>query len=290
LITTAGIERRDTNGFRYARTEGMTSRATTSQLIQVRADPSDEVILISSRGRAWRNQVGFIPEKALFEQMGLQRGERVVGAAVKPSSDQRLVVGTKAGRIKRTEVGDLNLTSGSWSAVVGLPEADDEVLFADFAGDDAEVVFATAGGQVLRTSAGDVNPQASGTARGVAGISLKKGDHLVAGTVIKAADADTTYLVVISEEGYAKRIHLGEYPKQGRATQGVQTLRVTATTGAVATVAFGTAEEGLDVVFADGKRWYAPAEDVPVENRYNQGKRIVPVWEADGPIVAAVVI
>ena len=48
--------------------------------------------------------------------------------------------------------------------------------------------------------------------------------------------------------------------------------------------------DGLDVVFGDGKRFSMPAEAVPVENRYNQGKRLVPVWEAEAPVVAAVVL
>jgi DNA gyrase subunit A len=290
LVTTGGVERRDAAGFRYARTDGMTSRATTAQLLQVRAEPKDELFFVSSRGRGWRNPVGFVPEKALFEQLGLQKGEAIVGAGVFPPADRLLVAATRAGRIKRTAVADLGFAAAQWVTVVGLPDADDEVLVAAFADDAAEVVFATAGGLVLRTSAGDVNPQASGSARGVAGIALRKGDRLVAAAVVAAGDVEKTQVFVISEEGYAKRIPLAEYPKQGRAGQGVQTLRITPTTGGVAAVAFGNPEDGLDVVFADGKRWFSPAANVPEQNRYNQGARLVPVWDADAPIAGAVVI
>jgi DNA gyrase subunit A len=290
LVTTGGVERRDSAGFRYARTEGITSRATTTQLLQVRADPTDEIVFVSSGGRGWRKAVGFVPEKALFEQIGLERGERIVGASVFPPEAKYLVALTRAGRIKRTEVSDLALVPGNWSTLVGLPEEDDSVVAAAFAGDEAEVIFATAGGHVLRTSAGDVNPQASGSARGVAGISVKKGDRVVAAAVVPAEAAEAAWVFVVSEEGFVKRVPLADYPAKGRATQGVQTLRVTAKTGKVAAVALGSAEDGLDVVFADGKRFYIAASDVPAENRYNQGDQLVPVWEAEGPVTEAVVI
>jgi DNA gyrase subunit A len=44
LVTTGGLERRPLEGFRYARTDGLTSRATTSQLAQARLDPTDTVL------------------------------------------------------------------------------------------------------------------------------------------------------------------------------------------------------------------------------------------------------
>lgn len=290
LVTTGGIERRDRSGFRYAPASGITSRATTSQLIQVQADPTDEIILISSKGRAWRNQVGFVPEKATFPQMGLRKGERVVGAAVLPSEGAYLVAGTRAGRIKRTRVEDLSLTNGNWATVVGLPDEDDEVLFADIAGDGAEVLFASESGQVLRTSTDEVNPQASGTARGVAGISLKTRDRLISGTVIAADRISKAWVFVISEKGYVKRVPLKEYTRQRRGTQGVRTLNITGATGKVAAVAVGPLDAGLDVIFEDGKRQHMPAKKAPAENRYNRGKKLIKVNQADGGIALAVVI
>ncbi len=290
VVTTAGIERRDSRGFRYAPSNGITSRATTSHLIQVRADPTDEVILISSKGRAWRNQVGFVPEKASFTQMGLRKDEYIVGAAVLPAAGAYLVTGTRAGRIKRTRVEDLSLTSGNWATVVGLPDENDEVLFAAIAEDGAEVLFATEGGQVLRISADEVNPQASGTARGVAGINLKQRDRLISGAIIPADEVNKTWVFIVSEKGYVKRVPLKEYTRQGRGTQGVRTLNITGSTGKVAAVAVGMLDGGLDIIFADGKRQHMPAKRVPAENRYNRGKKLIKVSKADGPIAMAVVI
>ncbi|HUG61900.1 MAG TPA: DNA topoisomerase (ATP-hydrolyzing), partial [Methylomirabilota bacterium] len=228
VLTTNGIERRDSAGFRYAPAAGLTTRATTSQILAVRAQPTDQIIFFSSAGRAWRNQVGFVPDKATFNQLGLVRGETIVGAAVQPAApsaddDQATAVfATRAGRIKRTALADLSLTAGIWSTVVGLPEEDDAVLVASIADSSAEVVFVTAGALVLRTAAGAVNPQASGTARGVAGIGLKGRDVPIAAAIVPADPADDLSVYVVSETGYVKRVPYSEYPPKGRGSQGVQ--------------------------------------------------------------------
>jgi DNA gyrase subunit A len=140
---------------------------------------------------------------------------------------------------------------------------------------------------VLRTSAAEVNPQASGSARGVAGIGVRGGDRVIAGGIVRAADVDGWAVYIVTEEGYAKRVPYSEYPAKGRGSQGVQTVRVNRTTGNVAAVALGPASAPLDVLFGDGKRFHLPAAEVPEDNRYNLGKRVVPVWDAEGPIIGA---
>ncbi len=295
LVTTAGLERRDAAGFRYAPAEGLTSRATTSQLLQLRAAPTDDILLVSSQGRAWRNAIGFVPEKAELRQLGLDKGEAIVGAAVWPNAGEAdetigLVAGTRAGRIKRTRLADLALTPGYWSAAVGLPEAGDAVLFATLAGDSAQVVFATQGGLVLRTAAGQVNPQASGSARGVAGIEVKADDRLVAGAVVPAEQVDITWVYVVTEKGFVKRVPLAEFPAKGRGSQGVLALNATPVTGRVAAIAFGPADGGLDILFANGRRQRIAGGQVPADNRYNRGKPLADLAGAEAAVVGAVVM
>ncbi len=298
VLTTNGIERRDAAGFRQARpAPGLTSRATTSQVLSVVAQPNDQIILFSSAGRAWRNQVGFVPDKATFNQLGLVRDETIVGAAVQPAQPNgaqdnlTAIFATRAGRIKRTLLGDLSLTAGIWSTVVGLPDEGDAVLVAAVAGDDAEVVFVTSSALVLRTAAGAVNPQASGTARGVAGIGLKGRDIPIAAAIVPANPSDDLSIYVISEMGYVKRVPYSEYPPKGRGSQGVQTLKITPATGRLVAAAIGPAADGsgLDLIYANGKRQRIPVEDLPADNRYRQGARLVDLLEAGAPVERAVV-
>jgi DNA gyrase subunit A len=294
LITTAGIERRPASGFRYLRTEGLTSRATTSQLFQLRADPQDEVLFVSNLGRAWRKGLGYVPEKASLRDLGLAKGETIVGAGVIPAGglpeDHCLVVGTLAGRVKRTLVSDLGFTPGHWSTIVGLPDDDDAVLFAGLAGDAADILFASQGAMVLRTPAAAVNPQASGSARGVAGFGLKKGDRLLAGRVLPEDEQERASAFIVSATGFVKRVPLSEYPSKGRGTGGVRTLNVSAKTGEVVAIAFGVDPDGLDLIFENGRRHSLTTDAVPESNRYNQGEQLVDMRAPEAPVVAVVAL
>lgn len=290
ILTTAGLERRDSTGFRYVRTDGLTTRATVSQLAQVRLDPSETVLLVSSGGRAWQHQVGFVPAKATTEMIGLARGEQVVLVAALPTAGSSLVVATAAGRVKRTLAPDLAGIRGAWQRVVGLSEADDRLLFGGIAAPRADVLFATAGGQVLRTPVDAITPQASGSARGVAAIAVGAGDRPIGGAVVNEVDAAATWVYVVTAAGFVKRVPLADYPVQGRAGKGVQTIRPNTEIGAVVAVAVGRADGGLDVLFANGRRQSIAASDVPTENRYNRGRKLVDVAAAQAEIVGAVVL
>jgi len=300
ILTTNGLERRDAAGFRYAPSDGLTSRATTSQLATARVKPADEVLLLSSGGRGWRNQVGFVPDKTTFGHLGLGRDEVVVGLEALPGGEpapgeRTLAFLTRAGRIKRTLLADLALNAGHWAAVVGLPDDGDAVLAAGLTDPGAEALFATAGGYVLRTALDAVNPQASGSARGVAGIAVRPDDRLVAAVIVPpeltggGPEAGGVWVFVVTTTGFVKRVPLAEYPHKGRGTGGVQTLKITGVTGDVAALAVGDITGGLDVLFENGKRQRIAAADVPAENRYRQGARLIALLEAGAPIVGMVV-
>jgi DNA gyrase subunit A len=317
LLTTAGIERRPAAGYRYLPGDGLTGRATASLISKVTVPPTGEVLLLSSQGRAWRQAVGFVPEKADAKELGLERGESLVAALVLPEPPAAtlgdgdaagagetggqgedagatpqvcLVLGSRSGRVKRTLLSDLGLTPGHWTTVLGLVEKGDELLFAAFAPDAADILFGTTAGQLLRTPAADVNPQASGSARGVAGIGLKGADKLLIGGVVPAEAFDKTAVYIVSEKGLVKRVPLAEYPSKGRGTGGVITLNVTAATGKVAALAIGPLAGDLDLLFANGRRQHIPAAHIPTVNRYQQGKALGLLKEAEAAVVGAVVL
>ncbi len=82
------------------------------------------------------------------------------------------------------------------------------------AGDGAHVLLYTAEGQALRIDGDAVNPQATGTATGVAGIALKAGDRLLGAAVVPKAAADEKrwQVAIVSTAGYGHRAHLAEFP------------------------------------------------------------------------------
>jgi DNA gyrase subunit A len=275
VLTPDGIQRVDATGFSYRASRSLTKQAVRDvHLAHVEVEPENEVILLSNRGRGWRGQVGFIPPESTPEELGLEQGERVIGLVI-PRPDAYLVMGTRGGKVKRTNVADLSLPDRTWGTVMGVSDGD-ELMFGHVAGDGAHILLYTAEGQLLRIDGDTINPQQTGTATGVAGISLKKGDRLLGGTVVPNAVADENkwQVVVFSETGFAHRAPLAEFSVQGRGARGVRCLRPTKSAGNVGGVAIG--QKGtIDVYLADGRRQRLETDDVPAGARDVRGERLI---------------
>jgi DNA gyrase subunit A len=110
----------------------------------------------------------------------------------------------------------------------------------------------------------------------VAGIKVRKGDHLLDGTVVSKPRAKLG-VVVISKNGFLKRIPLKEFSVHGRGGQGVLLLNQTEATGPVVAVTAGPMKGSLDLIAADGKR--QRLDEVPVTNRANRGDKLVELDE-----------
>jgi DNA gyrase/topoisomerase IV subunit A len=81
-ITTRGILRVDADRFTYKAKVGPSARAVEAHLQQLRLQPEDTLLLISNRGRAWKAPVGRVPAAATFADLGLGKGEYLIGGGV----------------------------------------------------------------------------------------------------------------------------------------------------------------------------------------------------------------
>ena len=271
VVTSQGVQRHDVSRFGYRVRPGTTSRAVEAHLLYLQSEPQDTVVLISDRGRAWWGTVGRLPRSASFEELGLSKGEQVVGLGIL-SGQCCLVLGTRQGQVKRVTAEDVRATAeASWATVIGLAGKDDGVLFAGVGGEQAQVMF-FGSGRAIRFAASTVNPQATPSARGVAGIKVRKGDRLLSGAVVSDPQADLG-VVVVSKKGYVKRMPLKEFPVKGRAGQGTLLLNQTQATGPLVAVGAGPLKGSVDLISADGKR--QRLADVPETNRANRGKKLV---------------
>jgi DNA gyrase subunit A len=271
VVTTKGLQRCDAQGFSYRVKAGTSARAVDAHRAHLRTEPDDIVVLVSSRGQAWWGSVGRLPRSASFQDLGLAANEEVAGLGILTKGDL-LVIGTRGGQVKRVKAEDVQAApEASWATVIGLTGDDDRVLFAGPGKDSSDVLFFTSS-RAIRFEAGSVNPQATPSARGVAGIKPRRGDRLLAGAVL-SPPAKQHGVVAVTETGFVKRVPLDEFPVQGRGGQGVLLLNQTKATGAVIAVGAGRIKGSVDLVAADGKR--QRLADVPVENRANRGAKLV---------------
>ena len=282
MVSTRGdIFRMSATEFNGKQTKGTSKRAVEAPLFWQQMGATDTVLLISSAGRAWRGPVGQIPPKGTLGDLGLSKEETIVGAgAIKEGAFLTLMATN--GKAKRTALADLSGVEGHWNTVMGGLGKGDRIIVAGVTDGMAEVMVVTEGAKAIRFKETDVNPQASGSATGVVAIKLGKGDAIIAGALVTDPDDQ---VVVVSENGWLKRVPLSEFPVQGRGGGGVQTLKTTKATGKVAGAAVSSETGSVNVMSARGRRCHMATKDIPVSNRLNRGEQLV---DFDGEAIEGV--
>jgi DNA gyrase subunit A len=88
-------------------------------------------------------------------------------------------------------------------------------------------------------------------------------------------------LCSVTENGYAKRTPVSEYPAQKRGGLGTITLDVSSRTGPLVAAKELLDGDELMVISASGAAVRVNAEDVPVQGRATQGKRVIGTGPGD---------
>ncbi|HSM23451.1 MAG TPA: DNA topoisomerase (ATP-hydrolyzing) [Anaerolineaceae bacterium] len=277
MIGEGGFQRVDAKGYRESVTKGKpTSRAVNIALLRATVEPEEKLLLISSQGRCWQGNTGRLPLSGTFEEIGLKRGEKIVGIGV-ATEGTKLVIGTTAGMIKRVEMTDVlsSRAEATWAAIIGLNGGGEEVLFAGVATDDSHVMICTSGNikqapRVLRFESGVINPQATPSAKGVTAIKMM-GDKLVCGLLVDPNYHKNGFAYAVTGKGHAKRVDISDFPVQGRGGQGVQLWKTNEVTGFVTGFSVGLDKDQLEIYSSKMKRLRIDGKDLPIVTRATKG-------------------
>lgn len=301
LLTQSGIQRTAARGYRDNAAIGKpTTRAVEITLQKLVCQPEDDLLLITNRGRLWMGNIGRLPEKETFAEFGLPKGETIISMA-RRTEGSLLTLITRQGSVKRTKLEDLNgRAEATWGAVIGLAEGD-EVLAAAVGAEGAHILIATAGSQnesprALRFAAAEVNPQATGSARGVAAIKMLD-DPLIGAAILEPETLEKTEIVILTAKGFAKRVALKDFTLQRRAGKGLQIYKTNPVTGDVIGIAAAQPDSLLEIYSQKSKRLRLPLLDLRADTRsgrgenlcatYGDGKTLFP---ADDPIAGIVAL
>lgn len=277
MINDKGLDRVDSKGYREnVSKDKPTSRAVTIALLREKVAPGEVLLLVSNQGRLWQGNTGRLPLSGSFTDLGLRRGERIVGSGVM-GKGLKLVLVTTSGQIKRVDMDDILATrsEATWATTIGLNSGGEEVLYAGVADDDAHVMICTSGTEkvtprMLRFESGSVNPQATPSAKGVTAIKMI-GDKLAGAVLIDKESQKNGIVVVVSAKGHVKRMGLDQFPVQGRGGQGVQVWKLTDDTGLVVGFTVGSDKDQVDIYSEKSKRIRLDIKALPKVTRATKG-------------------
>ncbi|MFH1161729.1 MAG: DNA gyrase subunit A [Candidatus Jorgensenbacteria bacterium] len=194
-----------------------------------------------------------------------------------------LVMATTGGLIKKTALKDF--VNVRRNGIVALKlKGKDALRWAKLSSGSDELVITTAKGHSIRFREKDVRVMGRAAA-GIRGLRLRPGDT-VAGLDIIMGDsklkAQSSKLLVVSANGFAKQTPLKEYKLQRRGGGGILTAKVTGKTGPLiaAMVVEGNEEEVL-AFSSKGQALRTKLATIRVAGRATQGVRIMDLGEGD---------
>ncbi len=252
------------------------------------------LLVFTTRGRCFRLKVHEIPEvgrtakgTALVNLLALDAQEKVQTVIPVKNFDQGgyLFMSTSHGVVKKTGLREFNSRNNGIIAIT-LDEGDD-LIGVQLTDGSNDIMLSTSDGLAIRFKEVDVRPMGR-VARGVKGITLGKGDKVVAMT---KAESDA-FLLVVSEKGFGKRtpLNLDNYRQITRGGKGVYTMRCNEKTGSLVSVQLVRGGDELMIITRHGIIIRINADDISQQGRMTQGVTLINLGKGDSVMDVAKVM
>jgi len=247
------------------------------------ANTHDTVLFFSSRGKVYWVRVYQLPRaartargKPMVNILPLEEGERI--SAVLPMNevdqDGFVLMATASGIVKKTPCVDFSRPRSTGLIAVDLLD-DDRLVGVAVTDGTRDVMLATSDGKLIRFPESDVRAMGR-TARGVRGMRLGRGAR-----VISLMIASQGLVLTATENGYGKCTPAADYRRQGRAGQGLISIRTSRRNGAVVGAELVESTDELMLITDGGKLVRTRVNEVSVLGRDTQGVKLISLSEGE---------
>ncbi len=257
----------------------------------IEAMTHDFLLFFTDSGKVFRVPVYQVPEGAraargrgLMNFLEISSNEKVLTVIPlekdESKDEKNLVVITKKGIIKKTPLKEFSNIRRSGLIAITLKKGDEVCRVRKTTGQD-EIAIATKDGQIIRFNEKDVRTMGR-PAGGVKGVGLKKGDEVADVTIIKKEEISKAFLLLMTENGYGKRIKIKSYRPQKRGGVGVKTVKNIEKVGKIISLRTILEEKDLIAISRKGKVIRVELKNVSEQSRVTQGVRLMKLDKSDG--------
>lgn len=252
------------------------------------------ILFFTNQGRVYRAKGYELPEaprdakgQHVANLMAFQPDENIASVlAIDGYEDaEYLVLATRSGLVKKTAMPayDSNRTGGI--IAINLRDVDgpdgpepDRVIAARAVNGDDQLLLVSRNGQSVRMPASDdvLRPMGRSTS-GVTGMKFREDDELLAMDVVRPG----TFVVTVTDGGFAKRTDVDEYRVQGRGGLGIRVAKLPDDRGHLVGAAVVQESDELLVVMAKGRVVRSKVAEVPAKGRTTMGVTFAKPDKAD---------
>jgi len=248
------------------------------------------MLFFTNRGKVYRLKAYEIPEfgrqakgTAIVNLIELEPGEEVNAVIPVREFEQGryLLMATRRGMVKKTELTQYDTTRRSGLIAIGLEEGDELIGVRLTDGSD-RVVLVSRDGWAIVFREEEVRPMGR-DARGVKGVRLEGTDRVATMDIVSRGNQ----LLVVTDKGFGKRTPLEEYPTYGRASRGVRTIRLTERNGSLVGARVVNDDDGLLLVSSAGVMIRLRIAGISSQGRNTQGVTLMRLPEDDSVVALA---
>ncbi len=242
------------------------------------------LLFFTNKGRVYRLKAYELPEgsrdsKGQHVANLLQFGpdETIQTVLSIPNYDvaKYLVLATRSGKVKKTALAEYDSPRQGGLIAVRLMtdengENADELIGAALCNADDDIILVSKQGMSLKFEANDeqLRPMGRQTA-GVQGMKFRDGDELLAMDVVQG-DSDRD-LLVVTNEGFAKRTAISEYRLQGRNGLGIKAVQLVEGRGSLVGAVIVEESDQIMAIMKSGKVIRSNVAEVKRTGRTTQG-------------------
>ncbi len=251
----------------------------------------DRVLFFTDKGKVFNLRAFEIPEAgrtakgtAIVNLLNISGDEKisVILPIKKNETLDKLVLVTKKGIIKKTDVDNFENIRSSGIVAITLDEGD-ELISAFLSKDDEEIITTTKQGKAIRINISEMR-SIGRVARGVKLINLKPEDEVVSSDPVRQG----AKLLSISENGYGKMTDISEYGVQGRGGSGLITYKITKKTGDLVRSIVMYEPKDLLLISSSGIIIRIPSEEIRLAGRVTSGVKLMDL--DDDKIISAIAV
>ena len=226
-----------------------------------------------ARGQHVANLLAFQPDEAITQ----------VHANDNYTAGENLVLATRKGMVKKTKLADYDTNRQGGIIAINLGD-DDELISARLVSADDELLLVSRKGMSARFSGNDDTLRPMGRATGgVIGMRFRGGDSLLSMEVVHP----DTFVVTITDGGFAKRTPVSEWATKGRGILGVRAMRLTEVRGSLVGAMVCEASDQIFAIASNGVVIRTKVEEIRPSGRDTMGVTLMNLTGDDTVVAVA---
>ena len=224
-----------------------------------------------ARGQHVANLLAFQPEETIAQVLAIPNYE---------ASDY-LVLATKEGMVKKTKLSEYDTNRQGGIIAINLHDGD-ELIGAGLVSESDDLLLVSRKGLSARFSANDSTLRSTGRATGgVIGMRFRANDSLLSMDIV----TPDSYVVTITDGGFAKRTSIDEWQAKGRGIKGVRAMKLPEERGELVGAMVCSDTDQIFAIASNGVVIRTRVDEIRASGRDTMGVRMMRLGE-DTSVVA----